>query len=125
MRTLSTTASGQQDILHVSSKWFLLENRERCSTRRKKHQLCQYEGVRIWESSAICADGGPRRTSKIRHPESAIQSQTRGFCYSLAVPRPLEAIVASLKRFYGPLPSPPRDPFALFVWEVLSVHSVA
>ncbi len=41
------------------------------------------------------------------------------------MPRPLEAIVASLKRFYGPLPSPPRDPFALFVWEVLSVHSVA
>ena len=25
--------------------------------------------------------------------------------------------------FYGALPMPPRDPFTLFVWEVLSVHS--
>ena len=33
-----------------------------------------------------------------------------------------EAIVR-LRKFYGLLPSPPRDPFVLFVWEVLSVHS--
>ena len=26
-------------------------------------------------------------------------------------------------RFYGVLPTPPRDPFTLFVWEVLSVQS--
>ena len=36
---------------------------------------------------------------------------------------PLERMLASLQTFYGPLPPPPRDPFALFVWEVLSVHS--
>ena len=35
----------------------------------------------------------------------------------------LDAIVESLQKFYGALPSPPRDPFTLFVWEVLSVHS--
>src|SRR6476659_4532465 len=35
----------------------------------------------------------------------------------------LEGLVASLQKFYGPLPLPPRDPFTLFVWEVLSVHS--
>jgi endonuclease-3 len=35
----------------------------------------------------------------------------------------LESIVNTLQKFYGVLPSPPRDPFALFVWEVLSVHS--
>jgi endonuclease III len=35
----------------------------------------------------------------------------------------LETLVEQLHRFYGPLPSPPRDPFILFVWEVLSVHS--
>ena len=29
----------------------------------------------------------------------------------------------ALQKFYGALPSPPRDPFGLFVWEVLSVHS--
>lgn len=28
--------------------------------------------------------------------------------------------VARLKRFYGPLPAPPSDPFALYVWEALS-----
>jgi len=28
-----------------------------------------------------------------------------------------------LERFYGPLPQPPDDPFALFVWEVLGVHT--
>src|SRR6266436_3553851 len=35
----------------------------------------------------------------------------------------LESLLSALERFYGVLPSPPRDPFALFVWEVLSVHS--
>jgi endonuclease-3 len=35
----------------------------------------------------------------------------------------LESLLSSLERFYGPLPAPPHDPFALFVWEVLSVHS--
>src|SRR5436190_462587 len=35
----------------------------------------------------------------------------------------LEAHVSALRKFYGALPSPPRDPFTLFVWEVLSVHS--
>ena len=35
----------------------------------------------------------------------------------------LESLVDALRVFYGPLPSPPRDPFTLFVWEVLSFHS--
>lgn len=35
----------------------------------------------------------------------------------------LEALVDTLQIFYGPLPRPPRDPFGLFVWEVLSAHS--
>src|SRR6266481_7525746 len=35
----------------------------------------------------------------------------------------LEGVLQDLRRFYGLLPSPPRDSFALFVWEVLSVHS--
>jgi len=35
----------------------------------------------------------------------------------------LARLVEALKRFYGALPSPPRDPFILLVWEVLSVHS--
>jgi endonuclease III len=35
----------------------------------------------------------------------------------------LEALVSTLQKFYGALPTPPRDPFTLFVWEVLSVHS--
>jgi len=35
----------------------------------------------------------------------------------------LEALVGELKKFYGTLPTPPSDPFQLFVWEVLSVHS--
>lgn len=32
-------------------------------------------------------------------------------------------LVDRLQKFYGAQPSPPRDPFTLFVWEVLSVHS--
>jgi len=35
----------------------------------------------------------------------------------------LDALVGALKKFYGALPTPPADPFQLFVWEVLSVHS--
>jgi endonuclease III len=35
----------------------------------------------------------------------------------------LETLIDELQRFYGSLPSPPRDPFGLFVWEVLSVRS--
>jgi endonuclease III len=35
----------------------------------------------------------------------------------------LQSSLDALHRFYGRLPSPPRDPFRLFVWEVLSVHS--
>jgi endonuclease-3 len=32
-------------------------------------------------------------------------------------------LVNALQKFYGALPPPPRDPFTLFVWEVLSAHS--
>jgi endonuclease-3 len=35
----------------------------------------------------------------------------------------LEEQLDALDSFYGPLSRPPRDPFILFVWEVLSVHS--
>src|SRR5207302_8007765 len=35
----------------------------------------------------------------------------------------LETLLNRLQKFYGLLPSPPADPFVLFVWEVLSVHS--
>ena len=35
----------------------------------------------------------------------------------------LETLLNALQKFYGLLPSPPHDPFTLFVWEVLSVHS--
>ena len=35
----------------------------------------------------------------------------------------LESSLKALQAFYGVLPLPPRDPFMLFVWEVLSVHS--
>lgn len=35
----------------------------------------------------------------------------------------LEGGIDALQKFYGALPRPPRDPFTLFVWEVLSVHS--
>ena len=35
----------------------------------------------------------------------------------------LDALLRALQTFYGALPTPPRDPFTLFVWEVLSVHS--
>ena len=35
----------------------------------------------------------------------------------------LVGLLDALETFYGPLPRPPRDPFTLFVWEVLSPHS--
>jgi endonuclease-3 len=35
----------------------------------------------------------------------------------------LETLLNALQKFYGALPSPPRDPFMLFVWEVLSAHA--
>ena len=35
----------------------------------------------------------------------------------------LESHVAALEKFYGPVPGPPRDPFTLFVWEIMSGHS--
>jgi endonuclease-3 len=35
----------------------------------------------------------------------------------------LDDLLAALQTFYGKLAQPPRDPFTLFVWEVLSVHS--
>jgi len=35
----------------------------------------------------------------------------------------LERRLSALERFYGLLPTPPRDPFALFVWEVLAAQT--
>jgi endonuclease III len=35
----------------------------------------------------------------------------------------IAALVDRLERFYGPLPQPPADPFALYVWEVMGVHT--
>ena len=35
----------------------------------------------------------------------------------------LEGHVAALQKFYGAVPAPPRDPFTLFVWEIMSGHS--
>lgn len=32
-------------------------------------------------------------------------------------------VMDRLERFYGPLPQPPEDPFALYVWEVLGVRT--
>ncbi len=37
----------------------------------------------------------------------------------------IDRLVGRLKKLYGPLPSPPSDPFALFVWQVLFNHSTA
>ena len=37
----------------------------------------------------------------------------------------LETLLNALQTFYGVLPPLPRDPFTLFVWEVLSVHSTS
>lgn len=35
----------------------------------------------------------------------------------------IDALVERLERFYGPLPQPPADPFTLYVWEVMGVHT--
>src|SRR5919205_484844 len=35
----------------------------------------------------------------------------------------IDTVLDRLRTFYGALPSPPRDPFTLFIWEVLSAHS--
>jgi endonuclease-3 len=35
----------------------------------------------------------------------------------------LETLLSRLRRFYGLLPAPSRDPFAIFLWEVLSMHT--
>lgn len=35
----------------------------------------------------------------------------------------LERVASELKKFYGLLPTPPADPFALFVWEVLAFQA--
>jgi endonuclease III len=32
-------------------------------------------------------------------------------------------MIDRLERFYGPLPKPPDDAFALYVWEVLGIHT--
>jgi endonuclease III len=37
----------------------------------------------------------------------------------------IENLVTRLQEFYGLISAPPGDPFTLFVWEVLSVHSTA
>ncbi|HTG89006.1 MAG TPA: hypothetical protein VL914_02390 [Vicinamibacterales bacterium] len=34
-------------------------------------------------------------------------------------------VMDRLERFYGPLPQPPGEPFALYAWEVLGVHTTA
>lgn len=35
----------------------------------------------------------------------------------------LDETLVALQNFYGALPMPPRDPFTLFVWEVMAVHA--
>jgi endonuclease III len=42
------------------------------------------------------------------------------------MPRPpvdFDEVVRQLRAFYGPQPLPPREPFALFVWEVMNLHA--
>ena len=56
--------------------------------------------------------------SKVPHPPSVLEPDVKLFAVSR-----LERHLIALKSFYGALPPPPRDPFTLFVWEVLSVHS--
>jgi endonuclease III len=42
---------------------------------------------------------------------------------SLDGPLEATALLERLRTFYGPLPLPPRDPFALYVWEVMNFHA--
>ena len=35
----------------------------------------------------------------------------------------IEVVIERLRRFYGRLPTPPAEPFAFFVWEVLSAET--
>src|SRR5688572_32037869 len=37
----------------------------------------------------------------------------------------MHEVMDRLERFYGPVPLPPDDPFALYVWEVLGVRTTA
>lgn len=42
------------------------------------------------------------------------------------MPRPpvdFDEVIRQLRAFYGPQPLPPREPFALFVWEVMNFHA--
>jgi len=41
----------------------------------------------------------------------------------VAEPSRLQRLAGELERFYGLLPTPPADPFALFVWDVLSFQT--
>src|SRR5437588_11216934 len=51
------------------------------------------------------------------------QKKKNGRVSAVVVSTRLGTVIDALQRFYGALPEPPRDPFTLFVWEVLSVHS--
>jgi endonuclease III len=42
-----------------------------------------------------------------------------------ATPSSVLHLVTVLERFYGPLPSPPNDPFRYYVWEVLSTRTTS
>lgn len=71
----------------------------------------------------------PKAEVAERGIESPIQQEWRSalrtgwqFCYIDRVSR-LDDLLGRLRAFYGVLPAPPRDPFILFVWEVLSMHS--
>src|SRR5207249_5998307 len=76
-----------------------------------------------------------RRTRSSTSRTSTTASSRRRFCIrrsrrSQRPPREtsppvsrLDGLLDALQKFYGALPMPPRDPFTLFVWEVLSVHS--
>ncbi|MBI3494061.1 MAG: hypothetical protein HY047_20125 [Acidobacteria bacterium] len=64
---------------------------------------------------SIC---GVTSTDSAEPPPSAAEG-----VIELSAVSKLERFLDQLRAFYGALPAPPRDPFTLFVWEVLSVHS--
>jgi endonuclease III len=35
----------------------------------------------------------------------------------------LDDVIERLRAFYGPLPQPPHDPFAMYIWEVMNMHA--